>query len=127
MGIRRAVVVSETTAEQDLVIGLDHERSDEAVRAKTEVDRWIDAAIDIHSGDAVTRDTIRGSELSANEDFIVLLKSQGQNGVAGAGPRIEVGVGGTIGIEARDAASGDPIHIGEQTSEHDLFVCLQQN
>src|SRR5258706_980299 len=107
----RAIVVGEPTANQNFVVRLDHQRTDETISSQTEVDGWIDSAISVQARNPVASHTVGETELPAQEDFIIRLQSDGQYPIACASTWREGRVGSAIGIQPRNMAAGEAIHI----------------
>src|SRR6266498_5527437 len=107
--MRGAVVMSETPANQDLVIRLDNQRTDETISPKPEVDGWINRSIGIQARNSVARHSIGETELSAQQDLIVWLQGDCENSIARAWGRREGIIRSAIRIEPGYAAAGDAV------------------
>jgi len=82
--MRLVVVVSKPAAQHDPAIRLNKERSDEAIRARAEIDQGVNRAIAVQAGEAVTGDTVASGELAAQDDAGVGLDRDGGDHIISA-------------------------------------------
>ena len=117
----------ESAAQKNFVVRLDNQRTDETIRSQSEIDGRIDGTIRVHTGDSVTGHPIGEAELPTQQNLIIDLESEGQHSIACARTGCEGSVGGPVWVQAGDVAPGNTINIGEETSNEDVFIRLQED
>lgn len=107
----------EIPAHQNPVVGLQRNHSDTVAHARARRRREIriQGAIGIHAADIVDGRPIEIGKLTTDQHPAIQLNRQRPHGRIGTGPQAghEIGVQGTIGIQADQVRSRDSVVMGE--------------
>src|SRR6185369_932225 len=114
------------TAENNIAVGLFDRRRHESIGALAEVDRRIDGAVGVQTGDVAASDAAEPGELAADQDAGVAQDGDDFDVVIGADTRIEAGVERAVDIETTDAIAdivrAEAGDVGEETADQNLAV-----
>ena len=126
-----AVDGAKEAAEENLVVGLERDGVDLAVRAGRGGEAGVEGAVGIEDGDAVAGDGVVGREGTAGDDLVVEAGREGEHlGVGvetGAARGGERGVGRAGRREAGDVIGRDRgVQRGERAADHDAAIGLER-
>ena len=125
--LRNSIDAGEGPGEQNAAIGLQGETVDGAIRAASPgVERRVQAAIWIQSGEVVHDGPVEVEKGSSKQDLSIGLDGEGFHGAVGAAAgRIEGRIDTPIGIEPDQIAAGRSVEAGEAAAGEDLAIRLQ--
>src|SRR5205085_10895953 len=97
------------------------------IRPISGIDGRINRAVNVKTSEIEALDQIDLGELPTHDDAAIFLQGEGQRRVVDASAESECRVNGAVGIQSRDAITGEAAEHCETAGDNDATVWLQDS